>query len=325
MDFHHVPVLLDETLAGLAIRPEGIYVDCTLGGGGHSLAIAQRLNPRGLLIGIDQDAEAIEAASKKLKQVESRVELVHANFGDLGNILRDLGVPLVDGCLFDLGVSSHQLDVAERGFSYMQEAPLDMRMDPARQQVTVQDLVNGLSQEELARILWEYGEERWAKRIASFIVERRRNEPFNSTGQLVDTIKAAIPAAARRTGPHPAKRSFQALRIAVNDELGNLARALRQAAEWLCPGGRVCVISFHSLEDRIVKQTFTELSGKCQCPPGLPACTCDQKAILRLVSRKPVVPTGEEIRRNPRARSAKLRVAERIHESEGVLNGKEVE
>ncbi len=311
MDFHHIPIMLAEILEHLGLRPGGIYVDCTLGGGGHSSEIVKRIQPGGRLIGIDQDPEALVAAGKKLTGYAAGVTLVHNNFYRVKEVLAELDIPAVDGFLFDIGVSSHQLDEAGRGFSYMQDAPLDMRMNP-QDKTTAADLVNGLAEVELTRIIREYGEERWAKRIAEFIGRQRQIKPVVSTGELVAVIKKAIPAGARREGPHPAKRTFQALRIAVNDELNRFAGALRDAVDLLQPGGRVCVITFHSLEDRIAKETFRELAGRCMCPPELPVCRCEYKPRVKVITNKPIIPTAAEIDANPRARSAKLRVAQKV-------------
>lgn len=308
MDFVHEPVLLTETLQLLAPRPGEIAVDCTLGGGGHTRAIWQKMQGEGRLIAIDQDAAAISHARATLPSV---ITVVHDNFRNLRSILMALDIGQVNRILFDLGVSSPQLDEAERGFSYQQDAALDMRMNPEGA-TTAAQLVNELPEDELARIIWDFGEERWGKRIAKFIVTYREEQgPIITTGQLVDVIKRAIPAGARRDGPHPAKRTFQALRIAVNNELDFLSSALEAAIDVLAPGGRIAVITFHSLEDRIVKQVFRQQEKGCICPPRLPACVCGQKPKLLVVTKKPVAPTREEIGRNPRARSAKLRVAER--------------
>ena len=306
--FHHLPVLLDEVLEGLRPFTGGRYVDCTVGGGGHSRAILEASEPAGRLLGLDQDPAALEAAGKALAPFGSRVTLKKANFRRLLEAAREAGFDQADGVLFDIGVSSPQLDEGERGFSFHQDAPLDMRMDPEGP-VTARDLVNGLEAAELTRLLRDYGEERWARRIADFIV---RNRPLETTGQLVEVIKAAIPAAARRTGPHPARRTFQALRIAVNDELGALEEGLGQALDLVRPGGRVAVITFHSLEDRIVKQAMQAWARGCSCPPDLPVCVCGRKPRARLVSRKPLTAGEEELSRNPRSRSAKLRLAEKL-------------
>ena len=309
-DYGHKPVLLEECLAALAIRPEGTYVDGTLGRAGHSLEILRRLTARGRLIGIDRDMTALEAARERLAAFGDRVTLVHGNFCDLSGILASLGVDKVDGMLFDLGVSSPQLDEARRGFSYMHDAPLDMRMD-ASAALDAWQVVNTWSGEELRRILWEYGEERYAPQIARAIVRRREERPIETTGELVEIIRSAMPAAALREKQHPAKRSFQAIRIAVNGELEALPPMLQAAAEGLRPGGRLAVITFHSLEDRIVKQTLRELATGCVCPPEFPVCVCGRKPKLTLVTRKPIVSGPAELEENPRARSAKLRVAER--------------
>ena len=310
MEFQHVTVLRTETVQNVLTAPSGVYVDCTLGGAGHSSFLLEMLYEDGRLIGLDQDELAIRHA-RRLFANEARVTLVQSNFAQLEHTLQELGMLPVQGILFDLGVSSPQLDEAERGFSYKQDAPLDMRMDQTGS-ITAYQLVNEWSAEELAAIIWKYGEERWAKRIASFIVQFRQERPIERTGELVEVIKSAVPAGARRDGPHPAKRTFQALRIAVNDELGVLDRALDQAIRCLSPGGRVAVITFHSLEDRIVKERLQSWLGKCTCPPDFPICRGGVQPIARLVNRKPILPSVEEVERNPRARSAKLRVAEKI-------------
>jgi len=309
-DFHHVSVLLREAVANLVTDPQGIYVDCTLGGAGHSQAILERLEPGGRLIAFDQDPAAIANAQALLGD-NPQTTLIHANFARLAENLSKLGAGPVKGILFDLGVSSPQLDQAERGFSYLHDAPLDMRMDP-NNPLTARTIVNDWSEQELARVIWEYGEENWARRIAELIVRERQSRLIETTGQLVALIKEAIPAPARRTGPHPAKRTFQALRIVVNDELGALGHALDQAIDCLDVGGRVAAITFHSLEDRMVKEKMQSWLGRCICPPGLPVCRCGAQAVARLITRKPLVPSPWEIEHNPRARSAKLRVAEKI-------------
>ena len=309
-DYGHVPVLLYECLDALAIRPEGIYVDGTLGRAGHSLEIVKRLTT-GRLIGIDRDETAIAAAQERLADYADRVTLVHSNFDRIGDILAELHIDGADGMLFDLGVSSPQLDDAERGFSYMHDAPLDMRMDRSAY-LTAHEVVNGWSYEELRRILFEYGEERYAPAIARRIVQTREQRPIETTLELVEVIKSAMPPAALREKQHPAKRSFQAIRIAVNGELDALPPMLEAATEHLNPGGRLAVISFHSLEDRIIKKTMQELATGCTCPPEFPVCVCGKKPKLRLVSRKPIVSGEEELAHNPRARSAKLRVAEKV-------------
>lgn len=308
-DYGHKPVLLVEALEALAIRPEGVYLDGTLGRAGHSLEILRRLTT-GRLIGIDRDRTAIEAARERLAEFGDRAILVHGNFNGLGNILEDLGLGGIDGMLFDLGVSSPQLDEPQRGFSYKHDAPLDMRMDTSAP-LDAREVVNGWSYEELWRILYEYGEERYAPQIARAIVRRREERPIERTGELAELIRAAMPAAALREKQHPAKRSFQAIRIAVNGELEALPPMLEAAAAGLRPGGRLAVITFHSLEDRIVKQSLRELATGCTCPPEFPVCVCGKKPTLRLVTRKPITASAAELEENPRSRSAKLRVAER--------------
>ncbi|WP_454192087.1 16S rRNA (cytosine(1402)-N(4))-methyltransferase RsmH [Paenibacillus sp. Marseille-Q7038] len=315
--FHHITVLKEEATEGLNIKQDGIYVDCTLGGAGHSSVIASKLGPQGRLIALDQDDWALDHAKSKLAGFDTNITLVKTNFRDLTEVLtaQDVpmqdGIPQVDGILYDLGVSSPQFDEGERGFSYNHDAPLDMRMDQSAL-LTAKDIINEWSAEEIARILYVYGEEKFSRRIARVIVEKRKSAPIETTGELVDIIKEGIPAAARRTGGHPAKRSFQALRIAVNDELGAFEEALHQAVRCLKPGGRVSVITFHSLEDRICKQIFSSYLEKCTCPTDFPLCVCGGKGTLRLVNRKPMVPTEAELSQNPRARSAKLRVAEKL-------------
>ena len=309
-DYGHQPVLLEECLEGLQIRPEGIYVDGTLGRAGHSLEIVRRLRS-GRLIALDRDMTALEAARERLADYMDRVTLVHTNFSALKQVLEELNLlGQVDGMLFDLGVSSPQLDEAERGFSYMQDAPLDMRMDTTAA-LTARDVVNTWDEAELRRILSAYGEERYAQRIAAAICRRRAERPIETTLELVEIIRGAMPAQALREKQHPAKRSFQAIRIAVNGELDELPPMLSAAVEGLRPGGRLAVITFHSLEDRIVKQTLRDLATGCTCPPEFPVCVCGRKPKLTLVSRKPVTAGEEELARNPRARSAKLRLAER--------------
>ena len=309
MEYTHKSVLLDECIDGLNIRPDGVYVDGTLGRAGHSREIAKRLTT-GRLICIDRDMAAIEAAQTRLADWMDRVTLIHSNFSELGEVLKEAGITGVDGMLFDLGVSSPQLDDASRGFSYMQDAPLDMRMDVSAP-LTAYEVVNTWSFEELRRILTEYGEERYSSRIAKAIVTVRETAPIETTLQLVEVIKSAMPSAALREKQHPAKRSFQAIRIAVNGELDALPPMLSAAVEALNPGGRLAVITFHSLEDRIVKQTMKELATGCTCPPNFPVCVCGNKPKIRLVSRKPIVSGEAELEENPRARSAKLRVAEK--------------
>ncbi len=309
-DYGHVPVLLKECLDALAIKPDGVYVDGTLGRAGHSLEIVKRLTT-GRLIGIDRDETAIAAAQERLADYMDRVTLVHSNFDRIGDILAELHIDGADGMLFDLGVSSPQLDDAERGFSYMHDAPLDMRMDRTAY-LTAREVVNGWSYEELRRILFEYGEERYAPAIARRIVQQREQKPIETTLELVDVIKSAMPPQALWEKQHPAKRSFQAIRIAVNGELDALPPMLEAATAHLNRGGRLAVISFHSLEDRIIKKTLQELATGCTCPPEFPVCVCGKKPKLKLVSRKPIVADEAELERNPRARSAKLRVAEKV-------------
>ena len=309
-DFYHVSVLLDECIEGLNIKPDGIYVDGTLGGAGHSSCIAAKLTT-GRLIGIDRDPVALKAAGERLKPYADRVTLVHSNFCEIKQVLQDLEIEGVDGILLDLGVSSPQLDDGARGFSYMADAPLDMRMnneDP----LTAHTVVNTWSQDELKRILYNYGEERYAPQIAAAICRRREEKPIETTLELVDIIRSAMPAAALREKQHPAKRSFQAIRIAVNDELGSVEKVMRDAIPALNPGGRLAIITFHSLEDRIVKTGMADASKGCTCPPHFPVCVCGKKPAVKLISRKPITSTEEELERNPRARSAKLRVCEKI-------------
>lgn len=310
MEFHHVSVLLDECIENLNIKPDGVYVDCTMGGAGHSKEIVKKLSNKGLFIGFDQDKNAIKTAKERLSEYSDRVKFVHSNFENIKDELEKIGVYKIDGVLADLGVSSHQLDEADRGFSYMQDAPLDMRMD-VRCEFSAYDVVNGYTEEELAKIIKDYGEENWAKRIAKFIVEERKENKIETTKELVDIIKKAIPKKARIDGPHPAKRTFQAIRIEVNNELGVITKMIEDASSIMNKGGRICIITFHSLEDRIVKNAFKELSLDCICPPHLPMCQCDKKSEVKIITRKPIVPTDEEIEVNPRSRSAKLRVAEK--------------
>ncbi len=306
----HVPVLLQECLDGLNIRPDGIYLDGTLGLGGHSAAIAAKLTT-GRLIGIDRDETAIRRAGERLEPFGDRVTLVHGRFSELDSILDGLGIPAVDGMLFDLGVSSPQLDEAERGFSYRLDAPLDMRMDRSGG-ITAADVVNGYAEEELSRILFTYGEERYARRISAAIVKERSHAPIETTERLVEIIRSAMPAAALREKQHPAKRSFQAIRIEVNGELQEVEQLMRVAPARLKPGGRLCVISFHSLEDRLIKQGIAAREHGCTCPREAPVCTCGFVQTLRSVNRKPILPAPAECAGNPRARSARLRVAERV-------------
>lgn len=310
MDFKHETVLLNESVAALVRKADGIYVDCTLGGAGHSQAIAQVLHTTGHLIGIDQDPAAIQTSQERLAGAACRVDVVRANFSQLTAVLDRLEISQVDGFLFDLGVSSHQLDTAERGFSYMQDAPLDMRMNPEGK-LSAYTVVNEYGEQELFRVIADYGEERWAKRIARFIIEARKTKELKTTDDLVQVIKAAIPAGARQGGPHPAKRTFQAIRIEVNGELRILRQTLLDAVARLKPGGRVVVITFHSLEDRIAKQVFQELAKGCICPPKLPICVCNHQPEVKVIT-KGTEPSPEEVERNPRSRSAKLRVAEKL-------------
>ena len=309
-EFYHVSVLLDECIQGLNIKPDGIYVDGTLGGAGHSSQIAARLTT-GRLIGIDRDPVALKAAGERLAPYADRVTLVHSNFCEIASVLEQLQIPGVDGILLDLGVSSRQLDAGARGFSYMADAPLDMRMNN-EDALTAHMVVNTWPYEELKRILYEYGEERYAPQIASAICRKRENAPIETTLELVDVIRSAMPPQALREKQHPAKRSFQAIRIAVNDELGSVEKVMRDAIPCLNPGGRLAIITFHSLEDRIVKNGMAEASKGCTCPPNFPVCVCGKKPKVKLISRKPIVSGEEELERNPRARSAKLRVCEKI-------------
>lgn len=310
MEFKHTSVLYEEIIENLMIKPEGIYVDGTLGGGGHSSGICQKLGSTGTLIGIDRDADALKAAQTNLKDYDCKKHFVQDNYENITEVLERLDVKKIDGAVLDLGVSSFQLDNPERGFSYMNDGDLDMRMN-AGDSLTASQIVNRWKQEELVEIIRNYGEERWASRIAQFIVERRAEEEIKTTGQLVEIIKAAIPASARREGPHPAKRTFQAIRIAVNDELGQLERAVDLFIDALGSGGRLCIITFHSLEDRIVKEAYRRRLDPCTCPKEFPACVCGKKSDVRKISGKPILPDEKEIEENPRARSAKLRVIEK--------------
>lgn len=310
MEFKHTSVLFDECMEGLNIRPDGVYVDGTLGGGGHSEGICRRLGKQGMLIGIDRDRDALNAAEKRLSDYTCRKVFVQSNYSDIKDVLAELEIESIDGALLDLGVSSFQLDNPERGFSYMQEAPLDMRMSQD-DDFTAYDVVNTYDADELKNVIHKYGEERWASRIADFVVKARKDKPIETTGQLVDIIKAAIPASARRDGPHPAKRTFQAIRIEVNDELGQLERAVDEFCDVLAPGGRLCIITFHSLEDRIVKDIINRRINPCTCPKEFPVCVCGKIGDIKKKSNKPIAPTAAEIERNPRARSAKLRIAEK--------------
>ncbi|HBD63200.1 MAG TPA: 16S rRNA (cytosine(1402)-N(4))-methyltransferase [Clostridiales bacterium] len=309
MDYKHTSVLLDESIEGLNIRKGGIYVDATLGGGGHTEEILKRAI-EGRVIGIDQDDYAIERATGKLKGY-GNFTAVKSNFSQIDEVLDNLDIEKVDGILFDLGVSSFQLDIPERGFSYNNDMPLDMRMDKSRT-TTARHIVNGYEEHELSRILWEYGEEKWAARIAKFIVQEREQEFIETTGQLVSIIKKAIPKQVRQEGSHPAKRTFQAIRIEVNRELEILEEAIKVAVDRLNPGGRICMITFHSLEDRIVKNTYADLNKDCICPPEFPKCMCDHRRKLKIITKKPIVPSGNEVGENHRAHSAKLRIGERV-------------
>lgn len=309
--FSHVSVLLRGCIEALRIKPNGIYVDCTTGGGGHSLEIAKRLTDGGRLIAIDRDEDALRAAGRRLADFADRVTFVHSNYAMLQSVLADLGVPGVDGVLADLGVSSYQLDTAERGFSYMQDAPLDMRMD-REQPLRAYDVVNTYSEEELRRILYDFGEEKFARNIAANIVKKRSEHPIETTLELAELVKASMPKTAREGGHHPAKRTFQAIRIEVNSELSSIPPALDAAVHALNPGGRIAVITFHSLEDRLVKQKFAALSSGCTCPREFPVCVCGKKPVVRVITKKPVTAGEDELEVNPRSRSAKLRVAEKI-------------
>lgn len=309
-EFYHVSVLLGECIDGLNIKPDGIYVDGTLGGAGHSSQIAKRLTT-GRLIGIDRDPVALAAAAERLKPYADRVTLVHSNFCEIAKVLKDLQIDGVDGILLDLGVSSPQLDDGERGFSYMADAPLDMRMN-GQDALSAREVVNTWSQDELRRILFDYGEERYAPKIAAAICRRRELKPIETTLELVDVIRSAMPPAALREKQHPAKRSFQAIRIAVNDELGSVEKVMAEAVKLLNPGGRLAIITFHSLEDRIVKVGMADAAKGCTCPPRLPVCVCGNKPKVKLISRKPIVASEEELEVNPRSRSAKLRVCEKL-------------
>ena len=311
IQFSHRPVMLDECMEGLAIRPDGVYVDGTAGGAGHSSAIAARLGEGGRLIALDQDETAVAVATERLSVFGGRAQVVRSNFCEVASVMEMLGIDRIDGMLMDLGVSSYQLDTAERGFSYQADAPLDMRMD-IRNPLTAKRVVNEYSEDDLRRILFEYGEERFSSRIASNIVRERERAPIETTGELVEIIKRSIPSAQRDGGHHPAKRSFQALRIEVNAELDVIAPAIRSAVRLLKPGGRIAIITFHSLEDRIVKQTFASLAQGCTCPRDFPVCACGKRPELRVITRKPILPSNGELEINPRSRSAKLRVAEKL-------------
>lgn len=311
MEFSHKPVLYEEVMDALSVKPDGVYFDGTLGGGGHSAGICERLSEAGTLVGVDRDRDALRAAEERLAGFNNRKIFVQSNYAEVKLIIREQGIDVLDGVLLDLGVSSFQLDDPERGFSYMNDAPLDMRMN-AEDSLTAEEVVNSYSEAELARIIKEYGEERWAERIAQFVVRARKDKRITGTFELVDLIKAAIPAKARREGPHPAKRTFQAIRIEVNNELGQLERSVNDFIDVLAPGGRLAVISFHSLEDRIIKEAFKKRLDPCICPPGFPVCVCGRTPDARKVTGKPVTASGRELEINPRARSAKLRVIEKI-------------
>ena len=311
MDFNHEPVLLQETIEALNIKENGIYVDCTVGGAGHSIEILKRMGPEGRLVAIDQDQEALLAATNRLSDYKDQVYFIKCNYAYLGQILDSLSIDKVDGVLMDIGVSSHQLDEGERGFSYHQEAELDMRMDK-EQELTARYVVNNYSKEDLESIFWNYGEEKWGMRIAEFIVEKRQEKEIETTFDLVEIIKAAIPKKVRMEGKHPAKRVFQALRIEVNKELDVLETGIYSAVERLKNGGRLSVITFHSLEDRIVKNIYKELSRGCTCPPEFPVFVCNKKEVIKVITRRPIVASQEELERNNRSRSAKLRVCEKL-------------
>ena len=311
MEFKHVSVLYEPVIELLNVKPDGTYLDGTLGGGGHADGVCAKLSEQGTFIGIDRDQDALTAAGRRLAGHRCRKFLVQSNYEDVKRVCEDLGVLKIDGALLDLGVSSFQLDNPERGFSYMHDAPLDMRMNAA-DSLTAETVVNEYSREQLAKIIKDYGEEKWAARIAQFITEARKEQRITGTFQLVDIIKRAVPAAARRDGPHPAKRTFQAIRIEVNDELGQLSRAINDFIDILAPGGRLAIISFHSLEDRIVKEAFQKRLDPCTCPPDFPVCVCGKRADVKKVTRKPVEADAEELAANPRSRSAKLRVIEKL-------------
>lgn len=311
MKFEHISVLLNECIRELAIKPNGTYVDGTLGGAGHASVVCSFLNEEGHFVGIDQDKNALAVSTERLSGVKPQVSIVRNNFENVGTVLDELGIDEIDGMLIDLGVSSHQLDEPSRGFSYMHDAPLDMRMNQDAL-YSAYEVVNQKSEETLYDIIKGYGEEKWAKRIAKFIVEARTEKPIETTYELVDIIKAAIPQGARKDGPHPAKRTFQAIRIAVNRELDIIEPTIEEAVHRLRRGGRLCIITFHSLEDRIVKQTFKRLEDPCTCSKALPICVCGKKPLVKVITRKPILPSEEELEINPRSRSAKLRVVEKI-------------
>lgn len=310
MDFEHASVLLDETIRELKIKPDGIYVDGTLGGGGHAFHVLNRLSEKGRYIGIDQDEDAIRASTKRLAPFQDKVTIVRDNYVNMPKVLKDLGISRVDGILLDLGVSSFQLDEKDRGFTYREDVPLDMRMDQ-RQTFSARDIVNGYSEQELFHIIRDYGEDKFAKNIAKHIAAEREKAPIETTGQLIEVIKHAIPMKVRAVGGHPAKRTFQAIRIECNRELEVLKTSLDQMIELLNPEGRLCIMTFHSLEDRIVKRAFRKNENPCTCPPNFPICTCGNESKGKVITRKPIIPTEEELMRNKRAKSSKLRVFER--------------
>ena len=310
MDFNHVSVLLDETIEGLNINPDGIYFDGTLGGGGHSYEILKRLTGKGVLIGVDQDGDAIEAADERLKEFDGKYQLVRSNYSEIETILSDLKISKIDGIVLDLGVSSYQIDNLERGFSYKEDAPLDMRMDQ-RQLLNAADVVNGYTEEQLIAMLRDYGEERFAKSLAKAIIEAREIKPIATTQELSDIVKSAVPTKYSVKKGHPAKKTFQAIRIEVNNELNILRQTLDKMIDHLNPGGRICVITFHSLEDRIVKLNFRNNENPCTCPPDFPVCVCGKKSKGKVITRKPIVPSDEEVENNKRAKSSKLRIFER--------------
>ncbi len=313
-EYRHIPVMLEECMEALRLHDGSVYLDCTLGGAGHSVEAAKRIAPSGMLLGIDQDDMALQAAGRRLEQTELDTPpiLLKGNFGDMDKLLLQAQIPGVDAILFDLGVSSPQFDFPQRGFSYREDAPLDMRMDPGNNTLTAAEIVNTYTEADLTRVLRDYSDEKWAARIAKFIVREREEKPILTTFELVDLIKRAIPAKARRDGGHPAKRSFQALRVEVNQEMDVLKRALEAAIRWLNPGGRIAVMSYQSLEDKIVKETFRKGANPCTCPPEFPVCVCGKQPVLKVITRKAIRPSAQEIENNQRAHSALLRVAERV-------------
>lgn len=313
MEFKHVSVLLEETIEGLNIKPDGIYVDGTLGGGGHAYEVCKRLSDKGRFIGIDQDEAAIAAGGERLKEFKEQVKIVRSNYADMKRALYDLEIYGVDGIVLDLGVSSYQLDTAERGFSYMEDAPLDMRMDQ-RQEKTAKDIVNGYSEKELFRVIRDYGEDSFAKNIAKHIVANREKKEIETTRELTEIIRGAIPMKIQKNGGHPAKKTFQAIRIELNQELEVLSSTLNDMIDLLNEDGRICIITFHSLEDRIVKRLFRKNEDPCECPPGFPVCACGKKSKGRVITKKPILPSSEELSVNSRSKSAKLRIFERHRE-----------